>query len=118
MSLNKTDGEILPGLGRGVMATPEKWLCIPNLFPEALAAAYDAFDRAGAAPGYELGPSNLLIQEYHLHGLVVFIWWKQIDGIDKFYHYTFELSPELISELALIGKWPALYAALPNMRAN
>lgn len=116
--LNKTDGEFLPGLGLGKPASLEKWACIPDLFRTALGAAYEAFDQAGAPLGYELGPDNLLVQEYYLRGMVVFIFWMDIKGEPTYYTYSYELPPNLISELALIGKWPALYANLEGMRAN
>jgi len=117
MSLNKIDGEPLPGLGVGKPASPEKWACVPGLFKTALAAAYEAFDAAGAPEDQELGPDNLLIQEFHLASKLVFTFWLVIKGEDKYFHYTFDLPPGLTSELALVGRWPSLYAGLPG-RAN
>lgn len=118
MGLDKELGETLPGIGRGVPASVEKWACIPELFQAALAGAYAAFDEAGAPAGYELGPDNLLVQEHHLLGMVVFIFWMPIAGADAYYTYSYDLPPELTSELALVGKWPALYAGLPGMKAH
>lgn len=117
MSLNKIDGETLPGIGRGKPADLEKWACIPDLFKTALGAAYAAFDEAGAPEGHELGPDNLLVQEHHLLGAVMFIFWMKIAGDDVYYTYRFDLPPNLIAELAVTGRWPAIYA-LPNLRAN
>lgn len=115
--LNKIDGETLPGLGRGKPADLEKWACIPDLFNTALAAAYGAFDEAGAPADHQLGPDNLLIQEFHLASKLVFTFWMPIKGEDTYFHYTFDLPPNLIAELAVTGRWPAIYA-LPNLRAN
>lgn len=118
MSLNKVEGEILPGIGRGKPADLEKWACVPALFNTALAAAYEAFDAAGAPEGHELGPDNLLVQEYHFLSKVVFMFWMQIRGEDSYFHYTFDLPQDMVSELALAGKWPAVYAVPRNLRAN
>jgi hypothetical protein len=117
MGLNKVEGEILAGLGRGKPADLEKWACIPDLFKTALAGAYEAFDAAGAPEGYEIGPTNLLIQEFHLASKLVFTFWMPISGQDTYFHYTFDLPPNLIAELAVTGRWPAIYA-LHNLRAN
>ncbi len=109
--LNKTDGEILPGIGKGVVVPLEKW-DIPslNMLEMGAAAAYAEFRKLGAPADTKFTADNILVQEYHLLRKVVFIYWMVIKGEDCYYPYTFEIGDQVIQELAVTGKWPLLYA--------
>lgn len=119
MGLNKTDGEELPGLGRGKVASIEKWADVLGMLPTAAQFAANEFYKAGAPQDVRLTEDNILVQEYHLFSKVVFIFWLPIQGEDHYYTYSFELGDEVIRELAVTGKWPLIYSMMPgDMRAN
>lgn len=110
MGLNKTDGEPLAGLGRGVVASLEKWAPVMGMLEVAILAAKTEFYKLGASYDIKIGPDEILIQEFHLHRKVVVTCWKVIKGVDRYYNYTFDLSDKVLGELAVVGKWPAVHA--------
>jgi hypothetical protein len=116
--LNKTDGELLDGIGRGKPVPIEKWADVFDMLNVASTAAVAEFAKLGAPRPIKFTESNILVQEHHLFSKIVFMFWMPIKGIDQYYPYTFELGNEAIAELAVTGKWPAIYAMPPSARAN
>ena len=115
MPLNLSEGEHLDGLGRGKPVSPNKWA---RFVDAAAEAARHHFENAGARKDLQFDPGQILVQEFWLTGKVVITFCVPISGADHFYNYTLDLSRDAIAELALCGQWPALYADLPNLRAN
>lgn len=115
MSLDKENGEILDGLGRGKPAPLEKWSRFVSVAAEA---ARHHFEKAGARRGLQFDPCQILVQEFWLFGKVVITFCIEIATVEHFYNYTLDLSREAIAELAVNGQWPAIYAGIPNLRAN
>jgi hypothetical protein len=116
--LNKVDGEDLPGLGKGRVASVEKWADIEDMLAIAAQVAADKFHEAGAPKDISLTEDNILVQEFHLASKVVFTFWLPINGADHFYHYTYTLGPAMLAELAVTGKWPAIYAMPADAMVN
>lgn len=115
MPLNQTEGEHLDGLGRGKPVSPNKWARFVDV------AAKDArhhFEKAGARKDIQFDPGQILVQEFWLFGKVVITFCVEIATVEHFYNYTLDLSREAIAELAVNGQWPAVYADIPNLRAN
>ncbi len=115
MPLNQTEGEHLDGLGRGKLVSPNKWARFVDV---AAKAAQHHFEKAGARKGIQFDPAQVLVQEFWLFGKVVITFCVEIATVEHFYNYTLDLSREAIAELAVNGQWPAIYAGLPNLRAN
>lgn len=116
--LNKIDGESLGEIGRGKVAPIEKWAEVFDMLNIASAAAALEFAKMGAPRPIKFTSDNILIQEYYLLDKVVWLFWMVIKGVDRYYPYTFTLGKEVLGELAVTGKWPAIYAAPADMRAN
>lgn len=110
--LNKVDGENLPIIGRGKPVSPSKWADVFEMGEVAGIAAAANFKKAGAPTPISFSEENVLVQEYHLLAKVVWTFQYDIKGETFFYHYTFDLGPQIIPELVMSGKWPAIY--LPN----
>jgi hypothetical protein len=115
MALDKQNGEHLEGLGRGKPVPPGKWA---HFMDAAAEAARHHFEAAGARKNLQFDPSQILVQEFWLHSKIVITFCVPVDGEDRFYNYTLDLSPGAVAELSLTGHWPATYADLPNLRAN
>jgi len=115
VGLDREKGEFLEGLGRGRVVPTAKWA---RFLDVAADLARKHFEEAGARRNIVFSPEQILAQEFVLHSKIVFTFCVPIAGLDHFYNYTLELSPQAVSELALTGQWPAVYADLPNMRAN
>jgi hypothetical protein len=111
-------GEELAGLGKGVVAPIEKWADILGMLETAAQFAANEFHKAGAPRDITLTEENVQVQEYYLSRQVVFLFWLPIKGEDYYYNYSFKLGPQVIAELAVTGKWPIVYAAPTDMRAN
>lgn len=107
---NREQGEELSGIGRGVVAPIEKWAEVENMLEIAAQFAADKFHEAGAPKDIRLTEDNIQIQEYHILSQIVFIFWLPIKGVDHYYTYAFKLGPAMLAELAVTGKWPAIYA--------
>jgi hypothetical protein len=118
MTLNKGEGEMLGEIGRGVVAPIEKWANEYDMFNIACHAAIKEFRLRGVPSSFRLGPDNVTAQEYYLQSKLVFIFWVKHAGVDIYYHYTWDLSPEVRMRLSAAGKWPAIYAAPADMRAS
>jgi hypothetical protein len=118
MGLNKTEGEILGLMGRGKPVPIEKWASVFDMMNVACAAAMVEFAKKGAPRPIKFSESNILVQEYHLVNKVVWTFWMVIKGHDQYYHYTFTLGDKVLGELAVTGKWPAIYAAPADLRVN
>jgi hypothetical protein len=114
MGLNKNEGEDLAGMGRGYVAPIEKWENILGMLDIAAQYAADEFHRAGAPKDITLTEENILIQEYHLSGQVVFIFWLPIKGEDHYYTYGFKLGEQALRELAAVGRWPQITILPPH----
>jgi hypothetical protein len=110
--LNKTDGEILPGLGKGKPVSVDKWADVLGMAEVAALAAAANFKKVGAPTPISFSEENVLVQEFHFAAKVVWTFQMDIKGETFFYHYTFDLGPQIIPELVMSGKWPAIY--LPN----
>lgn len=115
MPLNQVEGEHLDGLGRGKPVSPNKWARFVDVAAEA---ARHHFEKAGSRKNIQFDPAQILAQEFWLFGKVVITFCVEISTVEHFYHYTLDLSREAIAELAVTGQWPAVYADLPNLRAN
>lgn len=115
MALDKENGEHLDGLGRGKPVPLEKW---SRFIDAAAEAARHHLEAAGAPKGFPINRDQILVQEFWLHSKIVITFCVPVKGVDQFYNYTLDLSREAVAELALIGQWPAVYADLPNLRAN
>jgi hypothetical protein len=118
MGLNKTDGEFLGDLGRGKPVPIEKWAEVFDMLNVASAAAALNFIKKGAPRPIQFSADNIMVQEHHFFSKIVWIFWMQIKGRDHYDTYTFELGKEAIAELALVGKWPAVYAMPADVRVN
>lgn len=118
MGLNKTEGEELPGIGRGKVVPVAKWAEIFDMVNVASAAAGSEFIKMGAPTPIRFTEANMLVQEYHLLGKIVWIFWMNIKGVDRYYPYTFTLNEKVLGELAVTGHWPVIYAMPPNARVN
>lgn len=118
MGLNKTEGEELPGIGRGKVVPVAKWADIFDMMNVASAAAGAEFIKVGAPTPIRFKEENILVMEYHLLNKIVFMFWLVIKGVDRYYPYTFTLNDKVLGELAVTGHWPAIYAMPPNARVN
>lgn len=118
MGLNKTEGEELPGIGRGKVVPVAKWANVFDMVNVASAAAGGEFVKLGAPTPIRFTESNILVMEYHLLNRVVWIFWMPIKGVDRYYPYTFTLHEKVLGELVMSGLWPAIYAMPPNARVN
>ncbi len=114
MIFNRERGEELAGIGRGAVVPIEKWAEVENMLAIAAQFAADKFHEAGAPKDIRLTEDNILVQEYHLLAQVVFIFWLPIKGVDHYYTYAFKLGPQILAELAVTGKWPAIFAIPDN----
>ncbi len=118
MSLNKTEGEILGSWGRGVVAETEKWANVMGFMEVASNEAQGHFASRGVPIPMTFTGDNILVQEFHLHDSVVFIFWIVHRGQDLDYTYTVKLGVDLRQQLALAGRWPAIHAMPADVRAN
>lgn len=109
-ALNKIDGEELAGRGKGVVAPVEKWADVCGMLEIAAQYAADEFHKAGAPKDIKLTEANVSVQEYYFFSEIVFIFWLPIKGVDHYYTYAFKLGPQILAELAVTGKWPAIFA--------
>jgi hypothetical protein len=110
MGLNKTEGETLPIIGKGVVAPIEKWTGVLEMLEIAAQHAANHFHEAGAPKNITLTDDNILIQEYHLLGRLVFLFQYDIRGETYYYPYTFKFGEQMLRELAMAGKWPVSFA--------
>jgi hypothetical protein len=112
MGLNKQEGEFLAGIGRGTVAPIEKWAGVLDMLEIAAQHAANYFHQAGASKDITLTEENILIQEYHLFGRLVFLFQYDIGAETLYYPYTFKFGETMLRELAAAGKWP-LHFAMP-----
>lgn len=115
MALDKVNGEHLDGLGRGKPVPLAKWA---RFMDAAAEAARHHLAAAGASKDLQFDEGQILVQEFWLHGKIVITFCVPVENADHLYHYTLTLSREAIAELSMSGHWPAVYADLPNLRAN
>jgi hypothetical protein len=118
MTLNKTEGETLPIIGRGKVVPVAKWAEKFDMVTIATTAAGIEFAKLGAPRPIKLSEANMLVMEYHLLSKVVWVFWMQIKGKDYYYHYTFDLGEKVIGELAVVGDWPIVHAMPRDARLN
>lgn len=118
MGLNKTEGEELPGMGRGKVVPIAKWAEFYDMVNVASAAAGAEFIKLGAPTPIKFTEANMLVMEYHLQSKVVWIFWMAIKGVDRYYPYTFTLNERVLGELVVTGKWPGIYLPQGNARIN
>lgn len=112
--LNKTDGELIPQLGTHHVVPNEKWGAT-EMFRVAYETAAEHFVQAGAERPIKFKEENILTQEYHIHGKIVFIFWMKVKGVDRYYHFTCKPETQMLYALALTGMWPAtVLPGLPN----
>jgi hypothetical protein len=117
MGLNKTEGELLEGIGRGKVAPVEKWAGILGMVEQAAQEAANYFHKAGAPKDITLTEDNFVIQEFHMIATVVFVFWLPINGVDHYYPYTFKLGERVLRELAAVGKWPIGFS-IPHLETR
>lgn len=103
--LNKTEGEMLGALGRGKVVPTDKWI---GFLDTARQFAELEFQKKGARLPIRFSPDDILVQEYHLAQMIVFIFAKKIKGETYYYTYDYKFPPELISQLVLTGQWPVI----------
>jgi hypothetical protein len=119
MPLNKTAGEFIPELGpHDAIAPVSKWAGSP-WFALALQHAADVFATLeGTVSGKWVDdfskierptfqPEDILIQEYHAAGKIVFWFQHVIANEERFAHWTADIDPKTAAQLRLINKWPA-----------
>lgn len=106
--LNRTEGEDLPILGRGKVVDTDKWAGVFDMLEVAAGAAASEFRKKGAPWPVKFAADNVLVQEYHLQGIVMWLFWLRIKGEDYYYHYKFELGNKVIGELVSMGMWPQI----------
>lgn len=112
--LDKVNGEELAGLGRGKPVPAGKWADVVQMGEVAGLHAAKRFNEKGAALPITFSEENVLVMEYHFSSKVVWLFCMNIHGQEHYADYTFTLGPEIIPELVVANKWPAVY--LPNYR--
>lgn len=109
MPLNREQGELLGELGPEYIIVPfAKWAGT-GLPEDAAKRAAAAFREAGALYPIEIAEDDVLIQEYPRLHKVVFLFQRKIAGAEHFYHFTFDLPPQMVAELRATGKWGRLH---------
>lgn len=114
MPLDRTNGEVIQGLGHAFKVVPtDKWATTqfgaPH-FIEAHEAATLAFKKsagkfANSHEKIKLGRDNVLVQEYHILGKVAYIFELKVNGEEMVYAYTFDIDPVLLEALRMSGEW-------------
>lgn len=114
MALDRTNGEVVEGLGHMYRVVPtDKWATTDFGAPHFLEAhekATLAFKRAAgkfAASGKKmnLARDNVLVQEYPLLDKVAFIFEGKVGTEEMVYAYVFDVDPVLIEALRMAGEW-------------
>lgn len=106
MPLNQEYGEILKAYGPVFDKVPvQKWADTP-MYDEAYKNALAAFRKKVRGTVRFDPETEISVQEYHHLNNLVFIFHKQINGVD-FYHVVPILFPEeQIEHLILTNRWP------------
>ncbi len=104
--LDRTNGEVLPSLGRDfVISPPSKWRDTP-VWAEVTQRAIAAFQKKGALLPIIIDEQHTLIQEYHSQGRVAFIFARRIAGEWTYAPVVVALSADAIQQLRLANRWP------------
>lgn len=106
MPINTNAGEFFPELGGApyVVVPVTKWADTPMLDTAAKHAA-DKFVEAGALRPIKFMPDDVVVQEYHSIGKIIFLFQKMIAGKEWFVPYEFSITPDVARQLAVIGMW-------------
>jgi hypothetical protein len=107
MPLDIHGGEFFPELHGApfTIAPSSKWAGTPFMEMAAKHAA-SKFADAGALRPIKFMADDVLIQEYHGLGKLVFIFQRLIAGTEWFVPYECEITPEIAKHLATVGMWP------------
>lgn len=104
MPLNP-NGEFIPELGDDyVVSSPSKWAASPFLDQAAKHAA-NVFAGVGALHPIKFMADDVLVQEYHSLGKLLFLFQCRVRGEEHFCHFTYDIPPDTAAQLALIGMW-------------
>lgn len=105
MAFDKTKGESIDGMPDDyVVVSVHKWRDTP-LLPQAVEAAAEAFQQAGALLPVWIEEDDILVQEYPRTHQIAFLFQRRIRGEEHFYPYVYELPAEAIKELIVSGLW-------------
>jgi hypothetical protein len=105
MPLDHTNGEIIEGLGKEFRVVPnDKWR-ESKLFETAARTAATAFLKAGALWPVRFDDREILMQEYPADNRLVIVFQKTIRGNETLFPWVWDLPPEMVKELAALGKW-------------
>ena len=107
MTLHHEHGEIIKAYGMDFVVVPlMKWADTP-MFLEAYANGLRIMRKR--FKGLErFDPTEILVQEYHKAGRLLFIFHKRTPGSGKDYYAPVPvmLSPDLMNEMIMCGRWP------------
>ena len=105
MPLDKHKGELIGYLGDDYVVVPlAQWGDTP-LYRQAEDAAAAAFMASGAIVPFSFDDHDVVVQEYPRKHKLAFLFQKRIKGKEHFYPYVFDLPPQVVTELALVGRW-------------
>lgn len=67
--------------------------------------AADKFVEVGALRPIKFMEDDVVVQEFHTIGKLVFTFQKKIRGAEYYVPYEFQITPDVASQLAVIGMW-------------
>lgn len=105
MSLDKTRGEVIDGLGHAFRVVPNAKWRDSKLFEQAATKASEVFIRAGALWPVSFDDAEVIMQEYPAERTLAMVFAKKIRGNEHLYPWVWELPIEMIKELKALGKW-------------
>lgn len=122
MPLNRIRGERLAAMAsKPVVMSLDKWQDTA-FFKQAAELAEDAFARSdkrkkgwkgrirGEKRRFIFGPDEVLVQAYPYEPTgpaVAFLFTKQVQGKELYAPFIIKLSPGVVQELRMAGRWPA-----------
>lgn len=106
MSFNREKGEFLAGLGTDYVIAPNgRWTDTP-LYDEAARHALEVFRESGSlAIRQHFDDDEILVQEYPKSRKLAFLFCRKIRNEPYYYTFTWDLPPEMITELRMSGRW-------------
>lgn len=104
MPLNRVMGEKLDGMSRYEVVPTADW-SDTGLFEEAVRLAKDSFAQAGALMPVIIKEDDCLVQEYPDEPAIAFIFQRKVGGREMFYPFILGLSPGVVADLRVAGRW-------------
>ena len=108
MALNKTEGEVVEGLGDAFRVVPNAKWRETKLFEEAANKAAQSFLDAGALWPITFDDGEVLAQEYPRDRRLLLLFAKNVRGKEMIYPWVWDLPDNMVSELKALGKWDDL----------